>query len=742
MLGRTPPAPLTDYPGWKLRYSSDQDNLVTQFYEPALAAAKYYDRAVGYFSLSALAVIGQALEPFWDHGERMRIVASVRIQERDVDPLTAGYKKFAARQEANDAVHEAALRLEVGQYIEDFAEPIKLVTSFIEVGLLKLYIATGLRDGGAAFYHEKIGVMIDHRGNFVTFEGSPNETRSGLSSNIESFPVHRSWVTGEHGHAFAARQAIDGLLGGEPQRNVQVVPFPQAQAEKLLETYTPERPSGRSRTKRRTVVTGTGHAGGNNGGGEVVEDSEPRMPIIPGEISLHDYQEEAVLKWQEEDGRGRFEMATGTGKTITALAAAVRACEAMAEEDKGLLVVVVVPDNALVRQWKAEAENFGFRPITSNQAGWKDKVTDELDMVRFGYETQAMVIATVDSVLSGERYFLHQIKQFGGEGHQARRMLIADEAHSYGAPTYREVLLEEFEYRLGLTATFERHFDEEGTRDLDVYFAGSKAEVSMHDAIHVHKSLVPYNFYPQIVELTEEEVEAYAAISDQISQVYSRVNSGSGTWYDFEQIGESLLRKRANILKHASDKISKVREVIEALPEKKYLLIYAAEGEGPVTGTRQEDQLLDLVRRLGLEVAGYDGGTPDNTRRDLEERLDEGSIDALVAMRCLDQGIDIPEARTALFVASTTNPRQYVQRRGRVLRRPKRPTSTKDSADLYDFIVVPPELDDQRFEMEQKLVAREVLRASTLAESAENRYGALDVLASVVERYGLTDVRL
>ena len=118
------------------------------------------------------------------------------------------------------------------------------------------------------------------------------------------------------------------------------------------------------------------------------------------------------------------------------------------------------------------------------------------------------------------------------------------------------------------------------------------------------------------------------------------------------------------------------------------------------------------------------------------------ALDALVAMRCLDQGIDIPEARTALFVASTTNPRQYVQRRGRVLRRPKRPTSTKDSADLYDFIVVPPELDDQRFEMEQKLVAREVLRASTLAESAENRYGALDVLAPVVERYGLTDVRL
>jgi superfamily II DNA or RNA helicase len=240
--------------------------------------------------------------------------------------------------------------------------------------------------------------------------------------------------------------------------------------------------------------------------------------------------------------------------------------------------------------------------------------------------------------------------------------------------------------------------------------------------------------------MTEEEIEEYIDISVSISKVYSQ--RGNDGWLEFELAGEALLRKRANILKHATHKIGKVREIIQAMPLKSYLLVYAAEGEGPVTEVRQDDQLLELLRDEGLTAYEYDGGTPAQAREYLERQLDDGGIDALVAMRCLDQGVDIPEARAALFVASTTNQRQYIQRRGRILRKPKRPNSDKDHADLYDFIVVPPAPEPERFELERKLVGNEVRRARTLARSAENHLQALNVLSPLLERYGLLDQEL
>lgn len=732
MLGRTPSSSLRQH-DWERRYSSDQHNLVDDFYKPALAAAKFYDRAVGYFALSSLKVIGEALEPFWETGERMRLVASVKIQERDKPHIAAAHE---LGREQRQHFQEEALTEEVSRFVPEFAEPIKLFTALIEYGLLKLYIATGLREPPSAwFYHEKIGVMVDHRGDFVTFEGSPNETGPALSpsyGNIESFPVHRSWVPGENPHAVAAKAAVDGLFPPNPSRNVKVVPFPQAQLDKLLETYEPEKPSG-GKSRRRPPVGNSGDTHQHE-----LEETEPEMPALPDGIALHDYQEEAVVQWQEADGLGRFEMATGTGKTITALAATIRACAAVVEAGESLLIVVIVPDQALVRQWTQEAEEFGFRRVvTSEQPQWRDKVTNQLEALRFKVQDFGVVIATVDGALASSGALLAQLKSHRGEEHDSKLMLIADEAHSLGAPTYRQVLLEEFDYRLALSATFERHFDEEGTEFLEDYFRGSVATVTMDEAIHVHKTLVPYTFHPVLVELTEEEQREYVELSGRISMAYARADGDS--WHNFENASSFLLRKRASILKHAANKIPQVRDVIEGLELKKYLLVYAAEGPSPLTDERQDTQLVELLRGFGMDTEIYDGGTPDNTRKHYEERLDEGRLHALVAMKCLDQGIDIPEARTALFVASTTNPRQYVQRRGRILRRPKRSSSNKDSADLYDFIVVPPEPTPETFEIEKKLVARELLRARTLAYSASNRFAALEALLPVIKAYRLED---
>jgi hypothetical protein len=211
---------LSAYPDWKVRYSSDLDDLVSDFLTPALASARSYDRAVGYFRVNALAEIGQSLEPFFQPSNRMRLVASVEFDAGDVAAIERGLELKEIQDNALARATDQALA-EFAQR-PDFNHPVGLLTGLLVEGLLEIYIAIGRIEGGPALYHEKIGIIQDHDGNFLTFEGSPNETGAALRKNIESFPVHRSWVSGEKAHADAAKEAVDGLFSDPPTRNVEI----------------------------------------------------------------------------------------------------------------------------------------------------------------------------------------------------------------------------------------------------------------------------------------------------------------------------------------------------------------------------------------------------------------------------------------------------------------------------------------------------------------------------------------
>jgi superfamily II DNA or RNA helicase len=720
LLCATPP-PLPDYPDWKVRYSSDLDDLVSDFLTPALARARSYDRAVGYFRVSVLAEIGLSLEPFFHPGNKMRLVASVEFAEEDIEAIERG---FELRGVQDQALARATDRV---------------VASFDQRP--DIHIAIGRIDGGPALYHEKIGVIEDHDGHFLTFEGSPNETGAALRRNIESFPVHRSWVPGETAHANAAKEAVDGLFSDPPRRNVEIRPFPDALADDLIKKVKPQYPETYHRRRRRRQPT--------------AEESESHLPpmyqppMIPSGIALHDYQGEAVRGWLEANGRGRFEMATGTGKTITALAAAVKAVEQCEANGESLWIVVLVPDEPLVAQWEEEAKGFGFRPIIAPGRDWRQKLEGDLLQLKTGLKPSGCLISTFGSALANQGHLINQINRHQGNDHTARVMLIADEAHGLGAPTRQKLLLDRFDFRLALTATFSRHFDDEGTEVLNEFFEGHKTRVSIHEAIYKYKTLVEYNYHPIIVELEGDEADYYEELSRDIARIYAMSKNG---WAEFEGTAELLLLKRSNILKHAAGKIAAFRQVVAELEERKYMLVYTAEGTRPVDpdvvgdhqdDIRQDEELLAVLEALDVDVEKFNGDRPRGARVFLQEELDSGNIDCLVAMKCLDEGIDIPEARVALFVASTTNPRQYVQRRGRILRKPKSPLSTKDGADLYDFIVKPVRVvgDPGRFTMERKLMARELMRALELASSAKNKNRAEAQLAELVTYYELEDLR-
>ncbi len=690
----------------KLRYSSDIDDLVQDFFVPTLGRAVRYDRAVGYFTAGALARLAPALDQFLDRVSGtptpIRVVASPNLPALDLHHMELGYQRRTIERECSE-------------FRPEFSEALSAVTWMIEHDLMEFWLVPGYKDGTECLYHEKIGIIEDAEGNFVTFEGSPNETFSGLGGNIEAFPVHRSWIASEAPHAAAAKAAVDDLFDPAGTRPLRLEPFPTALADGLVRTYTPRRPRPGRSTRRMigsTAMTG--------------DTSSVSVLELPTRIEFRPYQAQAIRSWFKSDGRGMLAMATGTGKTVTALGALARLARVYAEPP-GVTAVILVPDNSLVDMWEGELREWSVRAVCSTRPAALVRLREELQVQRLSGGT-TVAVWTAQSAANPK--FLAALRDF-----PSPRLLIADECHSMGSTENQKLLTDDFHYRLGLSATIDRHLDPDGTEVLHEYFGETLLDIGIKEAIEL-KALCHYTYLPILVPLTPEEMREYARLSQEIGKrVGSTKRLSIG---DLEDSAKMLLIERARLLWHAEGKIGAFREAVESLPpgERKLSLIYTAEGESPLTSARQAPLVHDVAHELGLRYRDFVGDTPLEERAALLEQLADGYIDGLVAMKCLDQGIDIPTARVAHFLSSTKNPRQYVQRRGRVLRQPK--DGSQKHAIVFDY-VAHPEIGGQNFDMERRLVAQELLRAREMAEAADNRHQAIGALRSLLDGYNLWD---
>lgn len=701
-----PPARLPDVTSFKVRYSSDTDDLVQDFFVPTLSRAVRYDRAVGYFTAGSLARLAPALDAFLDRVDDstppIRVVASPHLPERDLQHMELGYRRRSLHDECT-------------HYRPEFGEPLSAVTWMIQHGLMEFWLVTGYADGTECLYHEKIGVIEDDEGNYVTFEGSPNETFSGLGGNIESFPVHRSWVSAEAPHAAAAKAAVDDLFSPTRVRPLMIEPFPSALAEGLVRTYTPRRPHTARRI--RSMARSTNLTENN---------AVMSLPEVPVGVEFRPYQSSAIRSWFKADGRGLLAMATGTGKTITALGAVERLARAY-EAAPGLTVVVLVPDNSLVDMWESELRSWGVQPVCSTRSAAVDRLREQLQAQRIGGGTTIAVWTTQSAA---NPRFASALRDF-----PSPRLLIADECHAMGSTENQKLLTDDFHYRLGLSATIERHFDPDGTQILRDYFGDLLLEIGIKEAIELG-ALCRYTYTPILVPLSGEEMNEYARLSVEIGR---RVGRSKGlSVRDLEDSAKMLLIERAGLLWHAEGKVAAFREALESLSDadRGFSLIYTAEGVSPLNGIRQAPQIHGVAAEFVLKYRDFVGDTPLERRTTLLAQLGSGEIDGLVAMKCLDQGIDIPTARVAHFLASTKNPRQYVQRRGRILRQPK--DGSHKRAVIFDYIAVPDKI-GQNFEMERRLVAQEILRAREMAAAAENHHQGINSLRSLLDSYNLWD---
>lgn len=693
------------------RYRSDKEDVVANFYLPAFEVATSYGRAVGYFTSTSLALFARGIESFAKRGGTMRLIASPHLNEDDVLDIERGY-------DVRHVIARAASRALEVEERDSVLDGLGFLGRLIADGRLDIKLAFVQQAGRVGIYHEKLGVFRDAVGDLVAFTGSSNETLGGLAANFESVEVYRGWVPGDDVRALRLESDFEELWANNTP-NLSVEDFPDV-ARKRLVRLGQERPCA--------PLAGTDDALTPP---PVVTDRSSQL-AIPDWLTVRDYQRQAVEGWLGERGRGILKMATGTGKTKTAMIAATQLASVLARREEPLILVILAPLQHLVDQWITEVELFGVRPIPvyESHQKWLPIVEEQLSEVRLGQRPVVVMVATNKS-FAGERFqsILARITQ--------PLMVIADEAHNLGSSTYRSSLPSNATYRLALSATPERWFDDEGTDALIDYFGPIVFELGLGEAIEMG-ALCRYRYYPRLVELNDAETSLYVDLTTQIAQRIAAGDSLKDADPD-SPIG-FLLRERSAILGHAEGKLAALAADLGGHADAWFQLVYCAEGTRPTPRGEPHgpNQLRDMMQLVGndlhLAAHAYVAETPRSERKILLRRFASGNdLRVLVAMRCLDEGVDIPDARIGYLLASSSNPRQFIQRRGRLLR----PAEGKEYALIYDYLAVPPAGTPVNWDVERALLQRELERANEFGRLSENHEVTLEVLRPLKERYQL-----
>ncbi len=694
----------------KKAYSSDFDNILDDFYIPALRESVEYSRLAGLFSSASLAVAARGILGLIENGGFMRLIACPRLSEADVQAIVHSYEQ---RRKRIEAVMLAELDTLEEQFVTDHVRALAwlIVSERLDIRVAIphdgrgrfLTYTEGLRNG---LFHQKVGVMRDAHGHTITFSGSLNETACAWLGNIEEFKVFRGWELSEAGYVEADVSKFERFWSDQSE-SVLVMDVPRAVEERLVE-MAPREIEAASLVRWRGRTTSSS-------------------------IELFDHQKEAVDSWVDSGMRGILEMATGTGKTFAALGCLDRATRS----NPMLFTVITCPYQHLVQQWVREIGKFGtdydkLIVADSSNPGWKHAVADSLIDISLGHKRGVIVLTTHRTFSSDDLVGL-----VGARCGEVPMLLIADEVHGVGAIRAREGLVESYDFRLGLSATPRRWFDAVGTAAIFDHFGETVYEFPLERAITTvnpatgETYLAPYRYVPEFVSLTEDEMVEYVARTNAIA----RLASGAKSEQEEDELVRLLLFKRADIIKSAGAKYGVLETLLDEIgPDIRWTIVYCS--------PQQIDRVMEIINARALTAHRFtmdEGTTPERryggqTERDyLLRKFAEGQYQILVAMRCLDEGVDVPPARTASLMASSGNPREHIQRIGRVIRR----YPGKHEATIHDILVVPSlgGMPAEMREIEWRIFQRELVRSEEIAAIAINNAEALEAVYDVKRRF-------
>ena len=722
-------------------YVPGEEYSPERFFDDGLKNSTEFDLKLGYFSSAAISVLAEGFATFISRGGYMRLIINHIVSKKDKEAITNGMMGNII--DCSDLSNFQYLKTTFNEYQEQFFRCLAYMISQkrIDIRIIK-------PRGQKGIAHTKSGQFRD--GDSITaFTGSANFTISGLFNNIEEIKIDRSDSVDRmvQKRIEKQRKDFDAIMSGDkkgidylsPKDLVEAIStnYGDSDIEELLDVEK----KLREVKKQHDIVAISVH-----------EDIAPSIPKFPYD-KPREYQQLAFENWKNNNQQGLFAMATGTGKTITSLNCLLE----IYNRNGYYKAIILVPTITLVNQWEKECWKFNFGNIIkvySKNTEWRSKI--ELLMMTEKYRkpsepTQNFIIISTYASFARENVF-SILNSF----ERTKVLLIADEAHNMGSPSILKRLgTINYLRRIGLSATPERQFDDNTNKKLYRFFGAEEKftfEYSMEEAIK-KGVLCKYYYYPHLVKLTDEEMANYIELSEKISKYF---NYNSGLFDKKDEILMGLLLARKRIIHKAANKLGAFKKIIEERYERngnlKYSLIYVPEGNKPdyfsdsdifdkseqVADDLVSDHLIDVYTEAVMKIDKYItvrkfvSGQKD--RDAILADFAKGRLQVLISMKCLDEGVDVPRSELAIFCASTGNPRQFIQRRGRVLRT----HPDKYMAEIHDLVVAPEvSTTSSSYKMEQSLLKGELMRVKNFSMLSENPSYSQMELKSVMEHYGL-----
>jgi len=658
-------------------YNKVSDNIAENFYIPCMSNATSYDRLSGYFGSTIYIIAWSALKDFVAHGGKMRIICSPCLSDDDIEAIKTG------ESAKKDEVLYNALVSEIESLFasSELEKPSQVLACLIATGVIEVKIAFGEGEADIKrLFHDKAGIFYQND-KAVMFRGSLNETFKGLSDdgNFESIDVFTDWQESNDRQRVVDTQDYFEMLWNNEAPKIEISPLPEDIKSKFKEKISP--------VHWETLV-------------EEIQVKIDKSRFWSADKSYsklpRKHQLDALEKWVKQGHRGIFEHATGSGKTFTAICAIRKSLE------EGKCILVLVPSTDLLSQWDKEIHTVlqdmeliivlcGDGHNTWEKAGVLEAATSKAK------GKHKIVISTMDTAVMPR--FIQRVKQ--GD----HLFVVADEVHRMGSPNRRKFFTVKSEYRLGLSATPRRYGDPEGTEALIHYFGPIVyPPYTLKNAID-DKVLTPYYYKPRVVKLTTAEQTEWNSISEEISKRYARYANDTSYSISLDTYMQSLLLKRCRIVKKAEGKVALAKKILE----EEYV-----SGQKWIVYCEDKTQLQNVLKEIskipGMDAYEYYAEMEGDRETTLDYFNDCGGV--VVSIKCLDEGVDIPSTTHAIILASSQNPREFIQRRGRILRK----YSGKHYSWLYDAIVVPDFSDKSDETKRNDMVITELARSIQFGE--------------------------
>jgi len=690
-------------------YFLPQDSLAEEVLIPGFRAAVKVDCMVGFFSSEVLAALAPGLATYISRSQdRFRLIISPLLRPEDLAAIEDGVRS------AESVAHEI---LDTIVVTEDLLQQhtLKCLSHLLRSGRMEIKVAL-MKD---ALFHPKVWLFQTGE-DVMAVHGSSNVTYAGIKKNVEQIAVSKSWEDPNQRYTTEKLDYQFRRLWDNKEDICIVITLPRAVKDKVLRTYGSDAPPTED-ALRALYERAAGF------GEDKAPDEVSRLPsstfAIPPSLKFDDgpfaHQGKAVTAWCEAGFRGVLEMATGSGKTIAAMVGAYR----LFETHKPLLIVVAAPFVPLVEQWCDEIEPFGLKPTNLTTVGGAQKRAKELTRIKRRLRTG---LSESEAIVISHETLCTQAFQDAVASFSCAKLLIADEAHNLGSPSFINNPPEFFEYRLALSATPIRQYDQDGTDALFAFFGPVVFRLTLDEAID--RCLVGYDYFIHPVNLTPSEMERWYELTAKIKQNAWREEEGKP-----DEFLAKLLRDRRALLETAEGKLLTLSALLaeEDLNGLRHTLIYATD-KAPA----QLDAVNLLLRDKNVlfhQLTAEETANRERTKRIIKS-FQDGEIQVLTAKRVLDEGVNIPQICKAYLLASTTVERQWIQRRGRLLR--KCDAIGKTHSIIHDFVALPPNLGEGLDADARSIVRSELRRAQEFARLARNAGrsdGPLAVLDKLVD---------